>query len=130
MYDGDIASVLITEEDVRAKTGELAQKVAQDYADRCTAPDDLLLVGVLKGAVMFMTDLARAVPLPVQLEFMAVSSYGSATTSSGDPRAGQPSSAAQGTAAHRRRHWRLEAARLRRRRVRRTSRSGPDARGS
>ncbi len=83
MYDGDIASVLITEEDVRAKTDELAQKVARDYADRCTAPDDLLLVGVLKGAVMFMTDLARAVPLPVQLEFMAVSSYGSATTSSG-----------------------------------------------
>ncbi len=83
MYDGDIASVLITEEDVRAKTDELAQKVAQDYADRCSAPDDLLLVGVLKGAVMFMTDLARAVPLPVQLEFMAVSSYGSATTSSG-----------------------------------------------
>ena len=83
MYDGDIASVLITEEDVRKKTAELAQQVAADYADRCSAPDDLLLVGVLKGAVMFMTDLARAVSLPVQLEFMAVSSYGSATTSSG-----------------------------------------------
>ena len=46
-------------------------------------PNDLLLVGVLKGAVMFMTDFARALPLPVQLEFMAVSSYGSATSSSG-----------------------------------------------
>ncbi|WP_143262020.1 hypoxanthine phosphoribosyltransferase, partial [Allokutzneria sp. NRRL B-24872] len=44
---------------------------------------DLLLIGVLKGAVMFMTDFARALPVPVQLEFMAVSSYGSATSSSG-----------------------------------------------
>ena len=83
MYDGDIASVLITEEAVRAKTAELAEQVAADYADLCGSPNDLLLVGVLKGAVMFMTDFARALPLPVQLEFMAVSSYGSATTSSG-----------------------------------------------
>ena len=83
MYDGDIASVLITEEAVREKTAELAEQVGKDYADRCTGTNDLLLVGVLKGAVMFMTDLARALPLPVQLEFMAVSSYGSATSSSG-----------------------------------------------
>ena len=75
--------MLVTEDDVRARTAELAEQVAKDYADLCSGPDDLLLVGVLKGAVMFMTDLARAVPLPVQLEFMAVSSYGSATTSSG-----------------------------------------------
>ena len=83
MYDGDIASVLITEEAVREKTAELAGQVGKDYADLCTGTNDLLLVGVLKGAVMFMTDLARALPLPVQLEFMAVSSYGSATSSSG-----------------------------------------------
>ncbi len=83
MYDGDIASVLITEEAVREKTAELAEQVGKDYADLCAGPDDLLLVGVLKGAVMFMTDLARALPLPVQLEFMAVSSYGSSTSSSG-----------------------------------------------
>ena len=83
MYDGDIASVLITEDDVREKTAELAEQVAKDYADLCAGSNDLLLIGVLKGAVMFMTDFARAVPLPVQLEFMAVSSYGSATTSSG-----------------------------------------------
>ncbi len=82
MYDGDIASTLVTEEAIRAKTAELAASVAKDYEDRCTS-NDLLLVGVLKGAVMFMTDLARALPLPVQLEFMAVSSYGSATSSSG-----------------------------------------------
>ena len=83
MYDGDIASVLITEDAIREKTAELATEVGKDYADRCPGPDDLLLVGVLKGAVMFMTDFARALPVPVQLEFMAVSSYGSATTSSG-----------------------------------------------
>ena len=83
MYDGDIASVLITEEAVREKTAELAEQVGKDYADSCTGKNDLLLVGVLKGAVMFMTDIARALPLPVQLEFMAVSSYGSATSSSG-----------------------------------------------
>jgi hypoxanthine phosphoribosyltransferase len=83
VYDGDIASVLITADEVRKKTTELAEQVGKDYADRCASPNDLLLVGVLKGAVMFMTDFARALPVPVQLEFMAVSSYGSSTSSSG-----------------------------------------------
>jgi hypoxanthine phosphoribosyltransferase len=83
VYDGDIASVLITEDAVREKIADLAEQVGKDYADVCAPPNDLLLVGVLKGAVMFMTDIARALPLPVQLEFMAVSSYGSATSSSG-----------------------------------------------
>jgi hypoxanthine phosphoribosyltransferase len=83
VYDGDIASVLITEDAIRDKTAELAAAIGKDYADRCSGTNDLLLVGVLKGAVMFMTDIARALPLPVQLEFMAVSSYGSSTSSSG-----------------------------------------------
>jgi hypoxanthine phosphoribosyltransferase len=86
LYDGDIASVLITEQQLREKIAELAERLGRDYAERCpgtTPASDLVLVGVLKGAVMFMTDLARALPLPVQLEFMAVSSYGSATSSSG-----------------------------------------------
>jgi hypoxanthine phosphoribosyltransferase len=86
VYDGDIASTLVTEEEIREKTVELATAVAKDYESLCSGagPDsDLLLVGVLKGAVMFMTDFARALPLPVQLEFMAVSSYGSSTSSSG-----------------------------------------------
>ena len=81
MYDGDIASVLITEQQIKDKTAELAKQVAEDFRD--PAGGDLLLVGVLKGAVMFMTDLARALPQPTQLEFMAVSSYGSSTSSSG-----------------------------------------------
>ncbi|MBW0114591.1 hypoxanthine phosphoribosyltransferase [Pseudonocardia abyssalis] len=86
MYDGDIASTLVTEQAIREKTAELAVQVGKDYAEICSGlgrDSDLLLVGVLKGAVMFMTDLARALPLPVQLEFMAVSSYGSSTSSSG-----------------------------------------------
>ncbi len=81
MYEGDICSVLITEERIRQRTKELADAiVASQPSD---SDDDLVLVGVLKGAVMFMTDLARALSVPVQLEFMAVSSYGSATSSSG-----------------------------------------------
>jgi hypoxanthine phosphoribosyltransferase len=86
LYDGDIASVLVTEQQIDEKTSELAKQLGQDYAERCPGngrASDLVLVGVLKGAVMFMTDLARALPIPVQLEFMAVSSYGSATSSSG-----------------------------------------------
>jgi hypoxanthine phosphoribosyltransferase len=86
LYDGDIASVLVTEQQIGEKTAELAKQLGQDYADRTPGngrASDLVLVGVLKGAVMFMTDLARALPIPVQLEFMAVSSYGSATSSSG-----------------------------------------------
>jgi hypoxanthine phosphoribosyltransferase len=81
VYDGDIAATLVTEEAIRAKTAELALTIARDHP--ADGGSDLLLVGVLKGAVMFMTDLARALPVPVQLEFMAVSSYGSATSSSG-----------------------------------------------
>ena len=83
MYDGDIASTLVTERAIRDKIGELAAQIGRAYAELCAGGSDLLLIGVLKGAVMFMTDLARALPMPVQLEFMAVSSYGSATSSSG-----------------------------------------------
>ncbi|MFL6141847.1 MAG: hypoxanthine phosphoribosyltransferase [Labedaea sp.] len=82
MYDGDIASVLITEAQINEKIVELANKVSADYPERADRVD-LVLIGVLKGAVMFMTDLARALTVPVQLDFMAVSSYGSATSSSG-----------------------------------------------
>ena len=71
-YSDDIASVLVTEEQIRQRTAELAEEVARDFrAKHChPAPgaaggEDLLLVGVLKGAVMFMTDFARALPIPV-----------------------------------------------------------------
>ena len=82
LYPGDIKSVLLSQEQIRDRTAELANLVASDYADDLNG-QDLLLVTVLKCAVMFVTDLARALPVPTQLEFMAVSSYGSSTSSSG-----------------------------------------------
>lgn len=82
LYPGDIKSVLLSEEQIKAKTAELAAEIAASYQDAGSG-QDLLLITVLKGAVMFVTDLARAIPLPTQLEFMAVSSYGSSTSSSG-----------------------------------------------
>ncbi|WP_440712786.1 hypoxanthine phosphoribosyltransferase [Gordonia sp. FQ] len=78
--DNDIDQILITQEQIAQRTAEMAQTAAERYRD---APDDLVLIGVLKGAVMFMTDFARALPIPNQMEFMAVSSYGSSTSSSG-----------------------------------------------
>jgi hypoxanthine phosphoribosyltransferase len=74
----DLASVLITKEEIDAKLAELAAKIDAEYAGK-----DLLLVGVLKGAVMVMADLARALASPVTMDWMAVSSYGAGTQSSG-----------------------------------------------
>lgn len=84
-YAGDIKSVLLTEEQIRARTAELGAQIAADYAEGRDPAEggDLVLITVLKGAVLFVTDLARAIPLPTQFEFMAVSSYGSSTSSSG-----------------------------------------------
>ena len=73
-----LKEILITAEQLQARTGELAAQIDADYAGR-----DLLLVGVLKGAIMVMADLARAMHLPVQMDWMAISSYGSGTKSSG-----------------------------------------------
>ena len=83
-YEGDIKSVLLSEDDIQARVAELGLLVGDEYRERIgDGGEDLLLVTVLKGAVMFVSDLARAIPLPTQLEFMAVSSYGSSTSSSG-----------------------------------------------
>ena len=84
MYPGDIKSVLLSSDEIQAKVAELGARVGDDYFDAITEhAEDLLLITVLKGAVFFVTDLARAIPLPTQLELMAVSSYGSSTSSSG-----------------------------------------------
>jgi hypoxanthine phosphoribosyltransferase len=74
----DLEKVLIDEEGISAKIRELAALVDADYAGK-----DLLLVGVLKGAVMLMADLSRALQSPIEMDWMAVSSYGSGTKSSG-----------------------------------------------
>src|SRR5207244_13024645 len=75
---GDLKGILIPADRLEARVAELAAEIDADYAGR-----NLLLVGVLKGAVMIMADLARAMRLPVEMDWMAVSSYGSGTRSSG-----------------------------------------------
>lgn len=74
----DLAHVLLTEEQISTRIDEIAGEIERDYAGA-----DLLLVGVLKGAVMIMADLARALTRSSDMDWMAVSSYGSGTTSSG-----------------------------------------------
>jgi hypoxanthine phosphoribosyltransferase len=74
----DLERVLIEEKEIQARIAELGAEVDADYAGR-----EVLLVGVLKGAVMVMADLARALHVPAQMDWMAVSSYGSGTKSSG-----------------------------------------------
>ena len=84
LYPGDIKSMLLTEEQIQARIAELGRQIGNDYRDvGAQTGQDLLLITVLKGAVIFVTDLARAIPVPTQFEFMAVSSYGSSTSSSG-----------------------------------------------
>ena len=78
VLDADIEAVVVTAEQIADKIAELAKLIDSDYAER-----EPLLVGVLKGAAMFMSDLARTLERPSTMEFMAVSSYGSSTTSSG-----------------------------------------------
>jgi hypoxanthine phosphoribosyltransferase len=74
----ELTELLLTEEQIRARIAELARQIEADYAG-----DDVLLVGVLKGAVMVMADLARELRIPLTMDWMAVSSYGSGTESSG-----------------------------------------------
>ena len=79
-YGDDVEAILITEEEIKDRVQQLADAVSEKYAD---AEQDLLLVCVLKGAAFFLTDFARKLSIPSELEFMAVSSYGVSTSSSG-----------------------------------------------
>lgn len=74
----DLSEVLFTPERIQARIAELCRDIERDYAGR-----DVLLVGVLKGAVMVMADLSRELHMPAEMDWMAVSSYGSGTQSSG-----------------------------------------------
>jgi hypoxanthine phosphoribosyltransferase len=76
--DPAIGEILVGAEDLTRRVKELADQISLDYADK-----DLLLIGVLKGAVFFVSDLMRHLNIPVEVDFMAVASYGSATRSSG-----------------------------------------------
>jgi hypoxanthine phosphoribosyltransferase len=73
-----IGEILVSEEDLERRVAELGAEISRDYRER-----DLLLIGVLKGAVPFMADLMRTLEVDCEVDFMAVSSYGSATDSSG-----------------------------------------------
>lgn len=74
----DIESVLMSEETLRKRVQELGAAISTDYAGK-----EILMVGVLRGAFVFMADLARAITIPLAIDFMAVSSYGASTSSSG-----------------------------------------------
>ena len=78
MENRDIKEVLISEEQLAAKVAELGARISKDYEGK-----KLIILGVLKGSVVFMTDLLRQITIPVEMDFMAVSSYGSGTKTSG-----------------------------------------------
>lgn len=76
-----IKEVLVTEEEIASKVKEIASNVSEDYKGK-----DLIMVGILKGAFIFMSDLSRSLSIPVTLDFMAVSSYGKSSESTGEVR--------------------------------------------
>jgi hypoxanthine phosphoribosyltransferase len=76
--ESEVGEVLVSAEQVQQRVAELGAEISRDYAGR-----PLLLIGVLKGAVFFLSDLMRFIDIPVEVDFMAVASYGSATDSSG-----------------------------------------------
>jgi hypoxanthine phosphoribosyltransferase len=78
MRDAHIGEILVQADDLQARVVDLGRQVTRDYKGR-----DLVLIGVLKGAVFFLADVMRAIDLPCEVDFMAVASYGSATDSSG-----------------------------------------------
>ena len=79
--DSEIGEVLVTEDQLMRRIKLLGAEISRDYAGR-----DLLMLGILKGAVMFLADLMREITIPVAVDFMAVASYGMATKSSGEVR--------------------------------------------
>ena len=79
--DYDFMDVLITREQIQARVGELGAQISADYSGK-----DLTVIGILKGSVLFMADLIRAISMPLAIDFMAVTSYGASTTSSGNVR--------------------------------------------
>jgi hypoxanthine phosphoribosyltransferase len=78
MSDPGIGDTLVSAEELQRRVAELGAQISEDYAGR-----DLFMVGVLKGAVLFLADLMRSITIPCEIDFMAVSSYGSQTDSSG-----------------------------------------------
>ncbi|MGN0531700.1 MAG: hypoxanthine phosphoribosyltransferase [Eubacterium sp.] len=78
MLDNDIKEILVSKEQLEEINARLGAQITKDFADK-----NLLVIGILKGSIYFMTDLTRCIDLPLKLDFMAVSSYGGGTTSTG-----------------------------------------------
>jgi len=78
LRNNEVSEILITEEEIKKKISELGQKISSDYKNK-----NLVLIGILRGAVIFMADLARAITIPMVFDFIAISSYGAETKSSG-----------------------------------------------
>ncbi len=81
--DRDIEKILLSEETLHERVRELGRQITEDYAQKLGEDDHLLVVGLLKGSLVFMADLVREIDLHCELDFMIVSSYGSGTESSG-----------------------------------------------
>ena len=79
VLDKDIAEVIIKEDELKERIKEMGEEITRSYSP----DDDIIMVGILRGAILFMSDLARNIKLPVTFDFMDVSSYGDSTTSSG-----------------------------------------------
>lgn len=78
----DVSRIIISEEEIQQRVRELGEAISRDYADQ-VGKEGIILVSVLRGAAIFMADLARAIEIPLEMDYMAVSSYGNAAKSSG-----------------------------------------------
>lgn len=79
----DVKEILYSEDEIKVRVAEMGAAITEQYAERAAAGEKIVLVSVLRGAAIFMADLARAIKLPLEMDYMAVSSYGSGTKSSG-----------------------------------------------
>ncbi|MGI6105566.1 MAG: hypoxanthine phosphoribosyltransferase [Raoultibacter sp.] len=79
----DIQEILFSEEEIAKRIEEIGAQITEDYAERIEAGGKIIMISVLRGAAIFMADLARQVKLPVEMDYMAISSYGNGTKSSG-----------------------------------------------
>lgn len=79
----DIQEILFSEEEIEQRIAEIGAKITEDYAEKVAAGEKIIMISVLRGAAIFMADLARQVKIPIEMDYMAISSYGKGTKSSG-----------------------------------------------
>lgn len=79
----EIDRIMINEEEIQTKVSEIAKRITEDYKN---VKEEILLVGILKGSVVFLSDLCRKIDIPVSIDFISISSYGNSTQSTGDVR--------------------------------------------